>query len=93
MLLRLALVVAVLGIGAVLLADANAPRFISIGLGSFEMPAEGAAFRRLPNEPGCEEDPAYPEDEACARRYAFRPDASLTVWVSARNDGPFGVTL
>jgi hypothetical protein len=85
----LLLVAAVAG-AAVVAAGAAASRFVSIGPGSVDVEPWADAFERLAPEPGCGETK---QDEPCARRYRFRPDATLTAWVSIRNDGPVAVTL
>jgi hypothetical protein len=84
----------VLVLGGVALADLSASRVINIGPGSFGFEPRTDTLILLEPEAGCVADPTTPPtDEVCPRRYAYAPDATLTAWVSVRNDGPFPVRL
>jgi hypothetical protein len=84
----------VLVLGGVALADLGASRVISISPGSYGIEPRTDTLTLLEPEAGCVADPSSaPTDEVCPRRYAFAPDATLTAWVSVRNDGLFPVRL
>jgi hypothetical protein len=88
----LALGIAVLG--AVALADLDAARIMRIGPGSYGIEPRTDTLTLFEPEADCVADPSTaPKDEVCPRRYAFAPGATLTAWVSVRNEGPFAVTL
>jgi hypothetical protein len=76
----------------VAIADMGAPGIVQIGPGSFGIDPQVEGLDVLPAEQGCEE-PSPDAQDPCPRRYAYRPDGTVTAWVSVRNDGPLPVTL
>ncbi len=75
---------------ATLLADAAAPAFVSLGPGSVGIEPWANGFVQQPAEPGCG---TGPEERMCVRQLGFRPDGTVVVWFSVRNDGPVAVTF
>jgi hypothetical protein len=85
------------GMVMVLALDLASPSVIRLEHGSVGIDPQTADPRLLPfdplwDDPECEE-PGDGEDEPCARRYAFDPGATLTVWISVRNAGPVPIRL
>jgi hypothetical protein len=75
---------------AVASADLGAQAWTKVDSGSYGFQPV-TDLRLLPAQPDCESpgSATYP----CVRQFAFAPNATLTEWVSVRNDGPLGVAL
>jgi hypothetical protein len=83
------LAVAIVAVVGVASADVTAGAFIGIRQGSYAFTFTTDGLSALPPDPKC----AAPGAAACARRYAYSRDKTLTAWVSVRNDSAVPITL